>query len=93
MRARAQALFVVLPIMLWQLISLGAERHMVAWFVGGLFAVTAAAISVLDISERARRLRNVGRFTCVHSDARAALSRPWAADIGSAYSVDGASCC
>lgn len=46
----SQSLFVALPLMLWQLVNAGAERHIVAWFVGGLFAIIATTISVLDIT-------------------------------------------
>ncbi len=87
--------------MLWQLIVAGAERHIVAWFVGGLFAIMATTISVLDLSEsRRRRAAAAAGRVCVRvnrvvgcggrSDACSSLPRPKAAEIRRSDSLDGA---
>ena len=39
---------VVLPLLIWQLVDHKASRHIIAWFVGGLFMIMAVVVSLHD---------------------------------------------
>lgn len=39
---------VLIPILIWQLVTQNADRHTVAWFVGGLFTAMAVILSAHD---------------------------------------------
>eukprot|EP01138_Halocafeteria_seosinensis_P007321 gb/GECG01007485.1/.p1 GENE.gb/GECG01007485.1/~~gb/GECG01007485.1/.p1 ORF type:complete len:423 (+),score=23.40 gb/GECG01007485.1/:1-1269(+) len=39
----------ILPVIIWQLVKLHAERHVIAWFIGGVCVCIAVPISVHDM--------------------------------------------
>jgi hypothetical protein len=39
---------VLIPILIWQLVTLRSSRHVVSWFIGGLFTSVAVVMSAHD---------------------------------------------
>lgn len=57
LRFASPQLFVLVPILVWQVVTQRASRHIIAWFVGGLFTAFAVLISMNDGASQMLLLR------------------------------------
>jgi hypothetical protein len=58
-------ILVFLPLLIWQLVVIKAERHIIAWFIGGLFMTMAVVLSVHDGTNMTLLLRDYPHRTAM----------------------------